>query len=209
MLERKVKGMIITASTLVVALLLALSFGLIDMAWADTAPGNEPEMGEQASVGMVKLMALDPVAEAGDELVLFESEAEEEPVVLPSEDGLFVKIGLYYGSTAVSGITLTSEEGFLLAENVDRSWAGREDLSAYKTLDVRAENGGAAVYDAEGNLLIESLGNEDVLMALGDFDERVVNIGTKACRDGAMFVNIDGRLNVINYVSMEHYIMGV
>jgi len=123
----------------------------------------------------------------------------------------YVKIGLKYGSTAVSSCTLKSEDGFLLGTSDDRSFEEGMPLPGYTALSVSNESGSIVVRDTSGTLISSDLGSSGCIMSY-DYsdDDATISLDDIPYRDGIMFrPNSAGTLTVINYLTLEHYIYGV
>ena len=145
---------------------------------------------------------------------------EEETAVLaePLPEGEasgFVTVGLYSSCSsvsngAVSEITVSCEDGFYLSKVVGRGYAPDTDLRKYTSLTVRVKDGVINLYDAEGNIVLTGLCNDDVLIsATAEADSRIISIGPSKYRDGVMFkAESSTRMAVINFVDLEHYLWG-
>jgi len=135
-----------------------------------------------------------------------------EPASAASDGDFFVKIGLYYMSTAVAEVTVVSNDGFILAETDRYGFYEIQDLREYTSLRIEYEDGYAAVYDMEDNLVIDSVSQDVALVsAAEDPDRRIVSINGTRYRDGvvAAAYTTGPKLAVANYVTLEHYLWGV
>jgi len=122
----------------------------------------------------------------------------------------YVKIGLKYSSSAVASVDVVCSDGFLLVSASGRSYSTLSDMTAYTALHVVNENDSVVVYDENGAVVLGSLGAGECLMSAAEnFDSRMISIDGKQYRDGFMALPYNGKLTVINYVDMEHYLWGV
>lgn len=124
-----------------------------------------------------------------------------------AETGEPVKIGLKYGSTAVKSATLHSASGVQLALVSASGWEEGMPLPGYSAVTAAVEHGAITLRDQEGVLLASDLGGTTCVMPLqGD----TIQLENTAYRGGIMFyLNSNGSMNVINYLSMEEYLYGV
>lgn len=135
---------------------------------------------------------------------------EEQPAPqLRSEAARYMKIGLYYQTTAVESFTVKSDSGFIIAKGDSKGWK-EEDIHTDATeLTVKVSNGAASLSDANGELL-SNLKGYVVLSAAENPEERVVTIKSRKYRDGFTATVYGGNsLNVINYIELEHYVRGI
>jgi stage II sporulation protein D len=128
-----------------------------------------------------------------------------------AETGNYVKIGLKYGSTAVTSCTLESDDGFFLGTASDRNFEEGMPLPGYTALTISNESGSIVVRDPSGTLISSDLGSSGCIMT-NDYggDDATFSLDDIPYRDGLMFrANSGGTLTVINYLTLEHYIYGV
>ena len=129
----------------------------------------------------------------------------------PDED-FFVRIGLYFMSTAVTEVTVVSNDGFILA-SVDRhGFEEIQDLRNYTSLIIEYSGGKAVVYDMGDNVVLDSVDqNVALISAADDPDSRIVSVNGTKYRDGviAAAYTTGPKLAVANYVTLEHYLWGV
>lgn len=121
--------------------------------------------------------------------------------VFADEAGLdpnnYVRVGLFWGDTAKSNVTLSCNAGF---ELYDGSGNKLQDIEETK-LNISADSDYLPHRESR------------IFMARGaDEDSRIITLstdkGTKQYRDGILLYENSG-LRVINYVTVEHYVWGV
>ena len=144
---------------------------------------------------------------------------EEEPAPVPavpdrplkSDERTYLWIGLQYGSGAVDKITLKSPAGFLIVKGNNKGWKETDVQTSSTTLTIIAYGNQAILRDADGNTLLNGMGNGGyiVLSAAEDPEDRLITINGSRYRDGATATVSGGKLNVINVVELEHYVRGV
>lgn len=134
------------------------------------------------------------------------------PAKASSQDDYFVKIGLYYMSTAVSSVTVVSSDGFILADTDRYGFSETQDLRDHTSLIIEYRDGNATVYDMEDNIVVDSVDqNSALISAAEDPDSRIVSVNGIKYRDGVVAApySTGPKLAVANYVSLEHYLWGV
>lgn len=224
MIIEKIKNNKIALALTICFVLAVLVCGVLYGAravWADASDSNQPAASESSEPASETAAEELPQEEAGEESpVLFAASAESsqsEPEAAPiGEDKGYVTVGLYSSCSSVpsaplSSIELSSEAGFILAKKTGRGWVFDSDYSNYINLVVEAQDEGIVVCDAYGEVLISGLCEDDVLMsAAQDPDSRIISFAGECYRDGAMFKSEgDGKMTVINFVELEHYLWGV
>lgn len=124
---------------------------------------------------------------------------------------IYINVGLYYMSTAVSELKIESDMGFLLADKGKYTYSVTADYSDYTVLNVKAEGSSVNVYSADGVLVIGGLTQDKALIsAAADPDDMIISIGGKQYRIGVCFGAYgDGTMAAANYVDLEHYAWGV
>jgi len=152
---------------------------------------------------------------ADDEIVEEEPEEEVpeedyEPVVIETDD-TFVSVGIKYGDNAVERCDMYSDYGFQIVD-VTEGLVETLPLLGYDHLVIRGENGIVNVYDENGVTLVTDLGKNSVIMN-GDYLEEghfTSSVNQRTYRGGLRFyVRSNGDINVINYLSLDHYLYGV
>lgn len=134
------------------------------------------------------------------------------PASAASDEDFYVKIGLFYMSTAVAEVTVVSSDGFILARTDRYGFDEIEDLRDYTSLRIEYEDGYAVVYDMDDNMIIDSVDqNLALISAAEDPDRRIVTVNGTRYRDGvvAAAYTTGPKLAVANYVTLEHYLWGV
>ena len=134
------------------------------------------------------------------------------PARAESDEDFYVKIGLFYMSTAVSSVTVVSGDGFILADTDRYGFTEREDLRDYTSLIIEYVDGYATVFDMDDNVIIDSVDqNVALISASEDPDSRIVTINGVKYRDGVVAApyTTGPKLAVANYITLEHYLWGV
>ena len=128
-----------------------------------------------------------------------------------SQEDVYIRIGLFYGSDSLSTVELTSEDGFVLMSDQDGELVSIKSLASYSTLVATMKSGNVILKDKDGTIISNSFAPGNVLMsAAEDIDSRYVSINGKVYRDGVSFVaDAAVGISAINYVTVEHYIKGV
>lgn len=128
-----------------------------------------------------------------------------------SSDKTYVSVGLAYGGNAVKSCELYSDDGFQIVDIRD----GMEEtlpLLGYDHLVVTVENGIVTVSDSDETTLVTDLGADSVIMN-GDYlgDGKIkTSVNQRQYRGGIQFyVRNQSQMNVINYLSLDHYLYGV
>lgn len=120
----------------------------------------------------------------------------------------YVSVGLKYASSAVSSCELQSSDGFQVVDIRDGM---RETLPlpGYDRLVVTVRQGLLTVSDENGATLIADLGENSVIMNGDYLGEGVFTFAGKEYRGGLRFHLRGNSMNVINYLSLDHYLYGV
>lgn len=134
----------------------------------------------------------------GDELtenVIPEGEITEAPVQEPEN---LIRVGLFFGSTAVKELKVKTSGAFKLPG----------DLAPYYSLSFYYvyETGGIKVVGSDGGLIAEVSNGEPYLVVAesGDFQ-----IGERTYRHSFEVTGINGALRVVNVLPLDHYLYGV
>ncbi|MBQ2270276.1 MAG: SpoIID/LytB domain-containing protein [Firmicutes bacterium] len=137
----------------------------------------------------------------------------EEPPVEEKEPvrGTYVAVGIKYGSSAVDSVHMYSNDGFQIVDISD-GIVETLPLTGYTHLVITSRNGLINVNDENGVTLVTDLGKNGVIMNgdwLGDGNFKS-SVNNRTYRGGLKFhVRDNGDLNVINYLSLDHYLYGV
>ena len=122
----------------------------------------------------------------------------------------YIKIGLFYSSTALSSCTAESDTGFILGNADNGGFSETLPLPAYTKLCVTVENGAVVLRDQDGVLISADIGNDGCLMPADHDNGGTITIQGKKYRGGLTFkANSSGKLTAINYVKTEEYLYGV
>ncbi len=122
----------------------------------------------------------------------------------------YIRIGLFYGSSAKNSVTVTSENGFFIGEYSGTDFI--EDFqTVYKELTVEFTNNYITVKNGEGELLHST---DDTETGIGLFPtkgglDRRLSIGTEEYRGGLDFKKVDGKNVIVNVVFLNNYLYGV
>ncbi len=123
----------------------------------------------------------------------------------------YIQVGLKYGSSAVNECVLKSDDGFQVVNITEDGPEDTLPLPAYREIVASVENGTIVIRDPDGTMLVSDMGTTGALMPLDyeDGDGTVVYSGTEY-RDGIRLTVYKGSaMNVINYITMDHYLYGV
>ena len=122
----------------------------------------------------------------------------------------WLKVGLLYGSSAPSEVTLKSDNGFLVADVTKKGWSESVDLREFTVLKAVRVGGGIVLQSEDGEILADGMGSgKAVVSAAKGADSRKVNTGKGTYRDGVILLPDGEGISVINYVTLEHYLWGV
>ena len=126
------------------------------------------------------------------------------------EEHDYLKVGLKYGSTAVSECTLSSETGFQLYRITEGEMEESLPLPAYEQIIAKVEHGKIYLYDGEGTLLVAGLQENEYIMPFSGGEDSTLACDGTVYRGGVQFIlNSNQKINVINYIAMDHYLYGV
>lgn len=122
----------------------------------------------------------------------------------------YVKVGLYFDTTAKDSVTLSTDNGFQLGTATSDGVEETMPLPAYNQVVATVENGQVVLRDPSGVLLSNGMGNDDCIMPTDYEGSGLVALDGKHYRGGMMFrVNNDNKITVINYLPLEYYVYGV
>lgn len=141
-----------------------------------------------------------------------ETAGTENETAIEEEDAFFessVRVGLKYGSSAVSSYTFFSESGFYVADVKEGKVVENLPVSAYTSVILSSEGGAVVLKGDDGNVLLQDFG-ASVLLPMDYADGGIVTVNGKPYRDGMKVTkNASGTLNLINLLNTEHYVYGV
>lgn len=128
-----------------------------------------------------------------------------------SQDDLYLRVGLFYGSDSLSTVEVKSEEGFILMSQQAGNLVQIKSLTEYPTLIATIKSGTVILKDIDGTIISNAFASDNILMsAAEDTESRYVSINGTVYRDGVSFLDAEtSAMTVINYVTLEHYIKGV
>lgn len=122
-----------------------------------------------------------------------------------------VKVGLRYGSNAVSSFELSCDGGFMIAESCGTGLFEIRQVTYKTALTVVSESGSVVAKDkATGEVIAEGLTENNCILPLYYSDGYVMSIDGTKYRGGACFtLNGSGSMNLINCLSADEYVCGV
>jgi len=138
-------------------------------------------------------------------------------LVLPTEyssahesERTYVNIGIAFGSSAVSNATVSSDEGFKIIRVVSEQFHELLRVPDTRQLDVSIESGEIIVRNSFGEMIPVNFDVDTVIVPINFEDGGIITINNRQYRGGIRFFPVSGgRMNVINFVELEHYIAGV
>ena len=127
-----------------------------------------------------------------------------------AEPEQYIRIGLYYGETAKTSYTITSTTGFLLGSVTDDGFSPTLPLPAYTELTATIEGSYVALRGNNGELISSDVGSNGGIYPLDETVGTGMLLDSKSYRGGFLFtISQNGKLNAINYVTMDEYLYGV
>ncbi len=125
----------------------------------------------------------------------------------------FVKVGISYGSSAPSSATVSSASGLFIGSSYGDSLSkSGSALDGVTSVTLKRDSGAINVLDPDGNVLAVLTGDgTECIASEGYFTSgEPVEYKGKAYRGGIMpYLNSQGQMNILNYISMEDYVKGV
>lgn len=125
--------------------------------------------------------------------------------------GQTVKVGLKYGSNAVSGFTLSCDSGFcVVSYSADGNMPVLQRISQTE-LDVASDGGSVSVKDSStGEIVLEGMTTGNVILPYFYSEGYNMTIDGTAYRGGVMFtLEGNGNMNLINLLNIDDYVCGV
>ena len=127
-----------------------------------------------------------------------------------SNDKTYIRVGLAFGSGAVSSCTVRSDDGLMIIRVVSGGFEEILSLPDDKQLNVTIESGNIVARESSGGIVYDEFDNDTVIAPLSFADGGVIRYNDRPYRGGVCFFPAgSGRMNVINYIELEHYIYGV
>lgn len=126
----------------------------------------------------------------------------------------YIKVGIKYGSSAPSSITVSASGGLALY-NADGSYvskAGSSALDGYDSVTLKNNGSGVDVTDSAGNTIMTLAGDGTECIASSSLlsSGTAVTAGTSSYRGGIVpYINSSAQMNIINYVDIEDYLKSV
>ncbi|MCL1809506.1 MAG: SpoIID/LytB domain-containing protein [Clostridiales bacterium] len=120
----------------------------------------------------------------------------------------YVKIGIGYGSTAVSSCTVTADGGIMLAQAVSGGMEEVLRLPECGQLTVKMENRSIVAIDGFGDVAYEAFDTGTCIASMDAYG--IVKFNGKPYRGALCFYPLgNGTMNVVNYIELEDYLYGV
>lgn len=118
-----------------------------------------------------------------------------------------VSVGIYYGNSAKTQITLESAGGFSIGSYQERKFSAVQDTGE-SVLTAQPVDGRVVLYNASGAEVYsaEAIG---LLPKYQDDKSEVVAIDGAQYRGGVQLTCSDGKLQLVNVVHLDHYLYGV
>ncbi len=122
----------------------------------------------------------------------------------------YIKVGLRYGTSAVTAGTISSTTGLILGTLTGNEFTQTVDLSSMNAVTLTVENGKIVVKDA-GGVQVADIGTDATYMLNPVNYQNAWPIGFNGInfRGGMIVKLINGKINIINYVKLEEYLKGV
>ena len=122
----------------------------------------------------------------------------------------YLRVGLYYSSTALSSCEASCDEGFILGTAEADNFTEVLPLPAYTTLCATVENDHVVLRDQDGILISSDIGTNGCLMPADYADGGTITIQKANYRGGLLLkATSNDKLTIINYVELEEYLYGV
>ena len=120
-----------------------------------------------------------------------------------------IRIGLYYGSSALGTITLSSPGGIEVGVMVDGEFEYIDEIPANKKIEIsRGKKAGSVYVDGIGDL--GSKYEYPYFKSIEDDDKSLISINGKLYRGNVEIRRFsDSDMTVINHLSMQEYLYGV
>ncbi len=120
----------------------------------------------------------------------------------PATDTL--RVGLFYGSTAKSSCTITSESGFSIGLETDRKYTEHYTLDDTSITITMSDDGIASFADKQFDC------NNGVRLTIMPKGDNFVSTYGNSYRGGIQILNAgDGKMCIINLISADEYVYGV
>lgn len=122
--------------------------------------------------------------------------------------GDYLKVGLSYGYTEVYSATLRCDGGLKIGQMTEEGYDIINDLEGVTKLTVSISEGVISVAAEDGTIITPDLGINGVIVPQQEGD--VIYFASNGYRGGYCFYpDSSGKMNVINYVTLEDYVKGV
>ncbi len=119
-----------------------------------------------------------------------------------------IRIGLMYGNSSETSVTLNCDYGFKLGSYNQREFI-HETTTSQTSLTVTANgSGGVDVLDSSGSVLYTGTSSAGVLPNASGMDQKLKIDGVEY-RGGVDALAKNGSLTIVNVVFMDHYLYGV
>ena len=122
-----------------------------------------------------------------------------------------VKVGLKYGSTALAGYNISSDNGFYIGSIANGAFTTYLPITAYTTITALYENGSIVLKAPDGTVILQDLGSYIIFpLDYASASCTVLKLASVQYRGGICFTkNSGGTLNAINVLNSDQYVYGV
>jgi len=122
----------------------------------------------------------------------------------------YIRVGIAFGNEAVSSATLESEDGLMIIRAVSNGFEEIMRFPDVRQVNVSIESGVIVARDVSGEMIYDHFDNDTVIAPLTFADGGLIRYNGRAYRGGiCFFPTSNDRMNVINFVDLEHYIAAV
>lgn len=120
----------------------------------------------------------------------------------------YIKVGLKYGNSSVVQGILSAEGGLVLGSFSQGGFSDVAPLNV-KRLSFNNDEGNIQLFDVDGKMLLESLGENQVILSADYQGGGTVKYDEKPYRGGILLKQNSEKIMVINCLDLEHYVYGV
>jgi len=135
-----------------------------------------------------------------------------QPIRVSAADSVpsYVRVGLYYASSAQSSVTLGCAGGFFVGSGGTEGFTKSYGLESVPKITFTVQNGVIVGADENGVTVISDLGNGNCVWPASGGRVTVTADSTTRTYRGGVILRVSGsQLTVINLVSLEQYLYGV
>lgn len=131
-------------------------------------------------------------------------------MVVWADSNAYTKVGLKYGSSAVTICNIKSDGGFILGTASDTGFTALQPLPFNKLIIATLDQGKVVLKDESGLVLSADLGTSGCIMPANYDSGGVIYFEETPYRGGILLLpTSDNKMKVINFLSIEHYVYGV